>query len=141
MSPIAAVGLTKVATKAASVASDALSSLTYAQSVLPTFDKELAQETGRSEEIAMPVDHELLSLCSTDRQKELGNAIVGHTVQVCDPKGQIISGRVEKVWMDNNQLNFTAAGQNFTVNDLRAVYQPVRPTSLRGITPKDGSVS
>lgn len=140
MSPIAAVGLSKAVEPAVTAASNLLNPSSPAHAALPGFAKELLHETGRSEEIAVPVDHELLALCNEARQKDFGTAILGHTVQVCDTKGQVLSGRVDKVWMENNVLNFAAAGQNFTLHDLRAVYQPQRPTSLRGITPKDGSM-
>jgi len=140
MSPIAAVGLSKAVEPAVTAATNLLAPSSPSHAALPGFAKELLTETGRSEEIAVPVDHELLALCNADRQKDFGTAILGHTVQVCDTKGQVLSGRVDKVWMENNVLNFAAAGQNFTMHDLRAVYQTPRPSSLRGITPKDGSM-
>lgn len=140
ITPIAAAGLAKAGETAVNLASNVLLPPTKAHPALPGFNKELLRETGRSSEIAVPVDHELLALCSENRQQDFGKAIVGHTVQVCDPKGQVITGRVEKVWMENGQLQLLAGGQTFRLSDLRAVYQTPQPSSLRGITPKDGSM-
>lgn len=140
MTPITAVGLAKAAEPAVALASNLLLPAAPTHATLPGFQKELLRETGRSAEIAVPVDHELLALCNESRQQDFGKAILGHTVQVCDPKGQIITGRVEKVWMENGQLQLLAGGQAFRISDLRAVYQTPQPTSLRGITPKDGSM-
>jgi hypothetical protein len=88
------------------------------------FQKELIRSgTGRSGEIAIPIDHELLAACRPERQQDFGRAIQGKTVQVMDTKGQLFSGQVEKVWMDDNQLHMQINGQTYGINDLRAVYQ------------------
>lgn len=134
MSPIAAIGLAKALEPTAAIAANVLVPPNPVPSILPGFQKELMKGTGRSTEIAMPVDYELLSHCSEERQKQFGSAIQGKTVQVFDPKGGLQTGVVKKTWMEAGQLQLLVGDQSCRIRDLRAIYQNPAP-SIRGIEP------
>lgn len=134
MSPIAAIGLAKAIQPTAAVAANTLVPPNPISNLLPGFQKELLKETGRSAEIAMPVDYELLSHCSEERQKQFGSAIEGKTVQMLDSKGGLQTGVVQKTWMEAGQLQLLVGGQSYGMRNLRAIYQSPLP-SIRGIEP------
>lgn len=140
MIPIAAIGAKAAEPVVAGAVGNVLAPHPSITQNLSGFHKELLRGTGRSEDLVMPVDHELIALCSPERQKDFGNAILNHTVQISDPKGQVITGTVDKVWIDNDKLQLQVGGQTYNINDLRAVYQNP-PGGSREVAPVQSGAS